>query len=248
MVSPSPSLASSQTDDLLHAFSEDIVAVRAPTAPESEIIIEVEGLGRGLKLAVDASPGCGGIAWPAGEVLSRYLSYRHSQDPDCLRNKRILELGSGTGLVGLVAALLENSADVVITDQDQLLELMQQNVDLNFPPLPDEAGRNIKVAELDWGKEIPSTLDAASDVILAADCVYFEPAFPLLVDTLCRLAPVGEPREILFCWKKRRKADKRFFQMLHKHFMSTAVDDDRPGQQEIYERDGVKLMRLVRKK
>jgi hypothetical protein len=44
------------------------------------------------------------------------------------------------------------------------------------------------------------------------------------------------------------QADKRFFQMLHKHFTSTTVEDDRPGQQEIYERAGVKLMRLVRTK
>jgi hypothetical protein len=68
MVSSAPPSRSSSAEDLLHAFSEDFVAVRPPTAPESEITIEVEGLGRGLKLAVDASPGCGGIAWPAGEV------------------------------------------------------------------------------------------------------------------------------------------------------------------------------------
>lgn len=32
-----------------------------------------------------------------------------------------------------------------------------------------------------------------------------QPAFPLLVRTLCDLAPVGKDIEILFCWKKRRK-------------------------------------------
>lgn len=32
-----------------------------------------------------------------------------------------------------------------------------------------------------------------------------QPAFPLLVQTLCDLAPVGKDIEILFCWKKRRK-------------------------------------------
>lgn len=41
------------------------------------------------------------------------------------------------------------------------------------------------------------------DVILAADCVYFEPAFPLLVETLDDLA--DQTTEILFCYKKRRK-------------------------------------------
>ena len=58
------------------------------------------------------------------------------------------------------------------------------------------------------------------DLILAADCVYFEPAFPLLVSTLAALVPPPPERapEVLFCYKKRRKADKRFFALLKKHF------------------------------
>ena len=40
-------------------------------------------------------------------------------------------------------------------------------------------------------------------MVLAADCVYFEPAFPLLVQTLVDL--VHDETEVLFCYKKRRK-------------------------------------------
>jgi hypothetical protein len=40
----------------------------------------------------------------------------------------------------------------------------------------------------------------------------------------------------------------RFFKLLHKHFVSSLVVDDRPGEKERYEREGVKLMRLVRTK
>ena len=87
-----------------------------------------------ILLRVDASPGCGGIAWPAGEVfqyssplflafstpphslfkkvLANYLARR---GPDALARLSVLELGSGTGLVGLVAAKL--GALVCITDQ-----------------------------------------------------------------------------------------------------------------------------------
>ena len=83
-----------------------------------------------ISLAVDASPGCGGITWPAGEVrlhltdsqtlaplyvwqvLSRYIV---KKGPAYIKNKTVLELGSGTGLVGLVAAKL--GGKVWITDQ-----------------------------------------------------------------------------------------------------------------------------------
>ncbi len=51
------------------------------------------------------------------QVLSRYIALRHRLAPDFLRGRTVLELGSGTGLVGIVAAMLEPSADVWITDQ-----------------------------------------------------------------------------------------------------------------------------------
>ena len=51
------------------------------------------------------------------QVLSRYLAYRYECDPSYLRGKKILELGSGTGLVGIAAGLLERSAEVWVTDQ-----------------------------------------------------------------------------------------------------------------------------------
>jgi hypothetical protein len=35
---------------------------------------------------------------------------------------------------------------------------------------------------------------------------------------------------------------------MHKHFDSSPVEDDRPGEKERYEREGVKLLRLVRTK
>lgn len=71
----------------------------------------------GVRLQVDAGPGCGGIAWPAGEVLARFLAHRVSVDPAYLKGKKVLELGSGTGLVGIAAAMLEPRAQVWVTDQ-----------------------------------------------------------------------------------------------------------------------------------
>ena len=101
------------------------------------------------------------------------------------------------------------------------------------------------------------------DMILAADCVYFEPAFPLLVSTLVALVPLPPERapEVLFCYKKRRKADKRFFALLRKHFTWSVVRcrgsgtletfalkcegqvDDDPAR-ERYSREAISLLHL----
>jgi len=82
------------------------------------------------------------------------------------------------------------------------------------------------------------------DLILAADCVYFEPAFPLLVKTLSDLV-VDEKTEVLFCYKKRRKGDKRFFALLKKKFTWTEVMDN--PDREDYSREQICLMRLVKR-
>ena len=63
------------------------------------------------------------------------------------------------------------------------------------------------------------------DIILAADCVSFAPAFPLLLEPLLELLKYdsedgreGKP-VCWFCMKKRRKADMRFIAALKKQFI-----------------------------
>jgi hypothetical protein len=104
---------------------------------------------------------------------------------------------------------------------------MRRNAALNAAIAP-----GVRAAELNWcararlllprvylrttlhphhrGAPLPPALAHRTfDLVLAADCVYFEPAFPLLVHTLCALLPpgtgAGERTEALFCYKKRRK-------------------------------------------
>jgi len=93
------------------------------------------------------------------------------------------------------------------------------------------------------GTPLPASIPTEPDLILAADCVYFEPAFPLLVKTLSALAR-SPKTEILFCYKKRRKADKRFFALLKKEFVWRIVDDSRHKENA---REGIYLYSLSKK-
>ena len=53
--------------------------------------------------------------WPSARVLARYLWSRRSE---LLAGKTVLELGAGTGLPGLVAALPGSQATtVILTDR-----------------------------------------------------------------------------------------------------------------------------------
>jgi len=146
------------------------------------------------------------------QVLARYVARRGK----ALQGLNVLELGSGTGLVGLVAGYF--GARVYITDQASLIPIMERNIALNSLSC-------VSAAELDWSKPLPEHLPRP-DIVLAADCVYFEPAFPLLVATLAALVPPPHESaspEVLFCYKKRRKADRRFFALLKKQFTWSVV-------------------------
>lgn len=120
-----------------------------------------------------------------------------------------------------------------ITDQVEMHSLMKHNISLNL--LEGKA----KAAILNWGEPLPQEVtDFKPDVILAADCVYFEPAFPLLLATLSDLLKLCPSATIYFCFKKRRRADMQFLKKAQKMFKVTEIpDEDRP----IFSREGLFL-------
>lgn len=170
-----------------------------------------------LVLHEDLRDGCGGQMWPAGRVLARYLLNYHLND---LTDKSIIEIGAGGGLVGLaVAKACRPNVPVLITDQKPMLPLMEKNIMLNL------LSAQVKAEVYNWGSSPPpigssnqsfESRSSYPDVVLAADCVYFEPAFPLLLQTLGDL--IGPDTVCYFCFKKRRKADWRFIRNMQKQF------------------------------
>lgn len=174
--------------------------------------------------------------WPAGMVLANYMLTHHSED---LKDKSVMEIGAGGGLVGLaVASRCQTKGKLVITDQEVMLSLMQKNITLNR--LEDK----VVAAIYDWGtsKATSETDDDCPDVVLAADCVYFEPAFPLLLQTLGDL--VGPQTRCYFCFKKRRKADMRFIRDMQKNFDCSLVVYEGRGADQI---NGIHLFEVRRK-
>lgn len=191
-----------------------------------------------LKIEQDGGAhGCGGKLWPAGDLLGRYL-IRKVQDPSFgAKYKCALELGSGTGLSGLAVALANPSMRCYITDQKQMVPLMEANILIN--QLEDR----VFAQELNWGEQLPEYCKDV-DLILAADCVYLESAFPLLEATLLQLTE-SKPVPILMAYKKRRKADKRFFTSIKKHFVVTEIKEF--PEYEAFVRDSVHLFSLSRR-
>ena len=88
------------------------------------------------------------------------------------------------------------------------------NLETNRHNLND---RQITVSRLEWGQDV-TAFNPPFDVILAADVVYIEESFPLLIKSLSDLSNLETI--ILFSSKHRYERDDRFYDLLHAKFES----------------------------
>ena len=125
---------------------------------------------------VATSVDSGALIWDAGRALSDYLL---KEGGAVVGHGRILELGSGTGLVGLTAAGL-GANEVFLTDKPELIALLERNIEVN-----DLSG-TVKAIPLCWGED-DATAMGAFDLILGSDLLYAPEAFEPLLETLSQV-------------------------------------------------------------
>lgn len=128
----------------------------------------------------------GNGVWNAGVILCHLLD---SAEPNLLSGMRVIDIGSGTGIVGIVAARL--GCESLCTDITPLLSLLNSNTLAN-PPL---YGGCVNVAELDWKKsasQLPrlSEIYGPFEIVLGADLIYSSHNYLPLMNTLCLLTGV----------------------------------------------------------
>jgi len=207
---------SDSEENHVFAVSQDLVPP-APIQLAGVSELDFDGLlAPPLQLHQDLRNGCGGTTCPAGILLAKYLLRQHR---DALAGKVILELGAGCGLVGLAVALACTPQGALhVTDQAAMVPLLRQNIGLN------RLDARVQPSVYDWGTPTPPHLPRHPDVILAAECVYYEPAFPLLLRTLQDL--LGPHTVCYFCFKRRRRADLTFVKTARRLFRVDEVVDD----------------------
>ncbi|KAM4710785.1 protein N-lysine methyltransferase METTL21A [Anableps anableps] len=169
-----------------------------------------------LRLAQDwKERGVAAVVWDAAVVMCMYLELGAVE----LKGKRVIELGAGTGLVGIVAALL--GAQVTITDREPALELLSANVQANLPP---QSRGSVVVSELTWGQGLERFPAGGFDLVLGADIVYLEESFPSLLQTLEHLC--SDRTVVFLACKIRYERDTNFLSMLRRGFAVEGVHYD----------------------
>mmetsp|Transcript_52388 Transcript_52388/g.170015 ORF Transcript_52388/g.170015 Transcript_52388/m.170015 type:complete len:245 (+) Transcript_52388:36-770(+) len=134
--------------------------------------------------------------WDAALIFAKALGrqpallFSGSRGP----HPRVLELGSGTGVLGIAAALL--GAEVVLTDLPALAGLAEQNVALNAESI-DAAGGSARFGALDWQAPDLERFDGQVDVLLAADPVWRAEQAPLFAAVVRRVLTANRCRLLL---------------------------------------------------
>ena len=116
--------------------------------------------------------------WEAALHLAWQL---FSQCPGLVRNKRVLELGAGTGLLSLLCAGHLQAAHVMATDGlCHVCESLQANINLNKANFTLSGGALPEVLQLDWTdrpaiKDLVQSCKESSrqfDLVIGADITY----------------------------------------------------------------------------
>ncbi|KAL0912733.1 hypothetical protein M5K25_018725 [Dendrobium thyrsiflorum] len=115
----------------------------------------------------------GMFVWPCSIILAEYVWQQRSR----FAGKKLVELGAGTSLPGLVAAKV--GADVTLTDdlhKPEVLENMRRICNLNK--------LDCKILGLTWGEWDAPLFELQPDIILGADVFYDSTDFDDLFATV----------------------------------------------------------------
>lgn len=179
-----------------------------------------DGRGSSITVQIDETPGLSAKSlsfstWGAAFVLSDILHkfppppQTHSGTED---NLQILELGAGTGLVGISAAAIWKQ-DVLLTDLPSILSGLEANISAN-QTLLDDYGVRASCGSMDWSA--PKTLNIPStnriiypnsknkpSTILAADTLYDPEHASLMTNTISTWLSKDREARAVLCYALR---------------------------------------------
>ncbi|KAJ4966872.1 hypothetical protein NE237_018721 [Protea cynaroides] len=161
--------------------------------------------------------------WPSEDVLAYFCL----SCADKFRYKRILELGSGFGLAGLVIAAGTDALEVVISDGNPLVvDYIQRNINVNGGAFGDT---QVKSMGLHWNEDQVSCNLDPFDIIVASDCTFFREFHEGLARTVKSLLKQSETSEAIFFSPKRGDSLDKFLQKIKEIGLRYSVAENYNG-------------------
>lgn len=144
------------------------------------------------------------------------------------KDRNIIELGAGTGIVAITLSILrskldtsENLGRILTTDLPSAMPLLRYNITANSSLTTKVS---LDAAALDWEVEqlpdvVESTFGSGIDAIVMADVTYNTASFSALINTLSRLIKFSNSKRngrsplIVMGYKERDAAERTLWNM-----------------------------------
>lgn len=146
--------------------------------------------------------------WGSAFLLAQRLQAIAATHLSYLSAPSVLELGSGTGLAGLVAAALW-STSVTLTDLPEILPNLSKNAETNRSSVSSRGGR-ISISELNWADVQPH--QSNYKVVMAVDALYSVEHAGLLAPAIDGCLSCEEGARVLIATPLRDKATERMLE------------------------------------
>lgn len=124
--------------------------------------------------------------WTASFVLNDWITL----NTDLFRDKRILELGCGIGLTGLITVFDCQPQSYVFTDyHEKVISRCQEHIDLNLKYASDKIATKTETRLLNWAEYDPNIekfawMTESFDIVIGSDIIYHPSIIPPLVNVL----------------------------------------------------------------
>ncbi|NXD28081.1 MT21D methyltransferase, partial [Spelaeornis formosus] len=186
-----------------------------------------------LRLEQRAAGGVGCVVWDAALVLAKFL-----ETGACpLGRRRVVELGAGTGAVGIMAATLGwdvGNWELLALRVGNPWHRCQEKLRLPLDP---------------WQGEDVTEFQPPPDYILMADCIYYEESLEPLLKTLKDLT--GPDTCVLCCYEQRTmgknpEIERKYFELLQRDFELEQIPLDRHDEE--YRSEDIHIVNIHRKR
>ncbi|KAF8012668.1 hypothetical protein BT93_I0736 [Corymbia citriodora subsp. variegata] len=158
--------------------------------------------------------------WPSEEVLA-YFCLSHA---DMFRCKKVIELGSGYGLAGLVIAAATEASEVVISDGNpQVVDYIKCNIDANLKMF---GGTKVTPMMMHWNQTAVSEITNGYDIIVASDCTFFKEFHSDLARMIKSLLKRPGPSESILLSPKRGDSLDKFLDVIAKEGLRSSVTEN----------------------
>lgn len=206
---------------------------------DDELLVNLHSIKSNVVIRQLPSQGISFKLWPAATTLVSLLDNHNTNtvfstlfQQTSSKPLRILELGAGTGIVGIAAAAILG-AHVTITDLAHAIPNLKFNAEANSKTIGLNAGK-VEVAALAWGEE--EEMEAVKrkqefNIIMGSDLVYHDHLYDPLLRTLRFFLlgdQVNKDRVFVMAHSKRWKKESVFFKKANKDFDVKVIHRDDP--------------------